>query len=175
MEMRSLIYLLLVIFAAITVIWVACGGLCEVCKINGKNMESLDAWFSGLAFAGMIAAIVLQSKELALQRQELVDTRAELKRTAEANERSAKLAKENIEAQEKIAKNTIAAQRLSLIIDYYYKQVEFSRGSCHSEFTEKRGDIEKVLNKFLELKGPNGPIIDDQTIRFSDQSSTPEA
>jgi hypothetical protein len=38
----------------------------------------VNALFAGLAFAGLILAIYLQSQELKLQRQELADTRAEL-------------------------------------------------------------------------------------------------
>lgn len=44
----------------------------------GDMFGSINALFSGLAFAGLIVAIRLQSAELALQRQELADTRTVL-------------------------------------------------------------------------------------------------
>jgi hypothetical protein len=53
----------------------------------GDAFNILNALFSGFALLGVITAIVLQSKELALQREELRDTRAELRRAAEAQER----------------------------------------------------------------------------------------
>lgn len=54
----------------------------------GDSFGAINALFSGLAFAGVIFTILLQRNELALQRQELEDTRAELKRSAEAQEKS---------------------------------------------------------------------------------------
>ena len=45
----------------------------------GDRFEAVNALFAGLAFAGVIFAIILQWKELGLQRQELKDTRAEIR------------------------------------------------------------------------------------------------
>ena len=45
----------------------------------GDRFEAVNALFAGLAFAGVIFAIILQWQELGLQRQELKDTRAEIK------------------------------------------------------------------------------------------------
>lgn len=50
----------------------------------GDMFGALNVFFSGLAFAGVIYAIVLQSEELALQRQELNLTRGELKNSADS-------------------------------------------------------------------------------------------
>ena len=44
----------------------------------GDRFEAVNALFAGLAFAGVIFAIILQWRELGLQRQELKDTRAEI-------------------------------------------------------------------------------------------------
>ena len=44
----------------------------------GETFGAVNALFAGLAFAGLIWAILLQRDELELQRQELRDTRAEL-------------------------------------------------------------------------------------------------
>jgi len=52
----------------------------------GDLFGTINALFSGLAFAGIIAAIWLQRQELQLQREELVSTRQELQRTADASE-----------------------------------------------------------------------------------------
>jgi hypothetical protein len=53
---------------------------------SGDIYNSLSALFSGLAFAGVIYAILLQRNELELQRKELRQTRKELERTAAAQE-----------------------------------------------------------------------------------------
>ena len=59
---------------------------------GGKEAEALAALFTALAFAAM-------TMSLWLQRQELQDTRKELRKTAKANAKSAELAAVNIRAQ----------------------------------------------------------------------------
>lgn len=54
----------------------------------GDTFGVLNALFSGLAFASLIHAVLLQRTELKLQREELKQTRIELKRQAEAQEKS---------------------------------------------------------------------------------------
>lgn len=44
----------------------------------GDQFGAINALFSGLAFAGLIFTIILQKKELSLQREELTETRKEL-------------------------------------------------------------------------------------------------
>ncbi len=44
----------------------------------GDRFEAVNALFAGLAFAGVIFTIILQWRELGLQRQELKDTRTEI-------------------------------------------------------------------------------------------------
>jgi len=48
----------------------------------------ISTFFSGLAFLGLVGAILLQREELSLQRKELELTRTELRRTAKAQEKS---------------------------------------------------------------------------------------
>ncbi len=50
----------------------------------GDTYEAVSALFGGLAFAGVVVTILLQSMELRLQREELAETRKELKRSATA-------------------------------------------------------------------------------------------
>ncbi len=57
----------------------------------GDMFGTVNTLFSGLAFAGIIYAIFLQSKELSLQRQELAMTRDELAKAADAQSQQAKL------------------------------------------------------------------------------------
>jgi hypothetical protein len=50
----------------------------------GDAFGVLNTLFSGLAFAGVVVALYLQMEELALQRQEMKDSREELAKTAAA-------------------------------------------------------------------------------------------
>jgi len=54
----------------------------------GDTFGFVNAWFSGLALAGVILAIVMQTIELRYQRKELKQTRDELARSADAAQRS---------------------------------------------------------------------------------------
>ena len=47
--------------------------------VFGDKFGAVNALFSGLAFAGLIMTLILQKKELSLQREELEQTREELK------------------------------------------------------------------------------------------------
>ncbi len=55
----------------------------------GDAFGALNTLFSGLAFLGLIYAILLQREELSLQRTELSLTRDELKKSAEAQAKQA--------------------------------------------------------------------------------------
>ena len=72
----------------------------------GDMFGAVNTLFSGLAFAGVIYAIILQQQELTLQREELKMTREELNRTATAQEHSEKALAEQ-------AKTAILGARLS--------------------------------------------------------------
>ena len=53
----------------------------------GDMFGAVNALFSGLAFAGLIITLILQMKELGLQRDELEETRKELKNQREEFEK----------------------------------------------------------------------------------------
>jgi len=59
--------------------------------VFGDSFGLLTSLFSGLAFAGIIITILLQKEELELQRKELIETKNEFKKSAEAQEVNAKL------------------------------------------------------------------------------------
>ncbi|MEL6362308.1 MAG: hypothetical protein AAFR21_14620 [Pseudomonadota bacterium] len=77
----------------IIVIWMTIGVVSNL--VFGKHAGTIgdsfgvvNSLFSGLALAGVVVAIVMQSAELRYQRAELALTRTELKRTADAQESS---------------------------------------------------------------------------------------
>jgi hypothetical protein len=72
---------------AILLLWILVGGLDAIkSKTITDVFSSLSTLFSGLAFSGLICTIFIQQSELKL-------TRDELRRSADANEESSKIAK----------------------------------------------------------------------------------
>ena len=146
----------------VTALWWWGGGLAELSKEGGKNVESIEALFTGLAFLGMMVAIYFQKEELKLQREELADTREELRRSAAANEQSAKLAKDNIEQKIKIAnmqnsysRNSILAQKYIAQLDSIYKYIELDSGDSMSrirKYNSEKDKINSILKRLEELK-----------------------
>jgi hypothetical protein len=93
--------------AVVFIIWIAnlVIGLISLCS-DGKGAELGDSFgivnalFSGLAFAGVIAALWMQREELSLQRKELRDTREEFaKQTAIQDEHLRLLQEERAERE----------------------------------------------------------------------------
>ena len=77
----------------------------------GDMYGALNSLFSGLAFAGVIITILLQSKELGLQREELKAQREEMKRFADAQEKSEMALTKQAQSMEVAAKlNVLSAQ-----------------------------------------------------------------
>ena len=85
----------------------------------GDMFGALNALFAGLAFAGLIAAILLQREELELQRLELAETRKELSRAADAQAKS----QEALDRQAKNAELAARLQSLSTLVAFYDKRV----------------------------------------------------
>ena len=85
----------------------------------GDLFGAVNALFSGLAFAGLIYTIVLQKRDLELQRNEIAMNRAELKKTSKAQQNSEKALIDQVE-QMKVASKLNA---LKTLIDYYNIQI----------------------------------------------------
>ena len=66
----------------------------QVAGTWGDSFGGLTALFSGLAFWGVIAALLLQMQELRLQREEIRDSKTQLRRQADAMEAEHALALE---------------------------------------------------------------------------------
>lgn len=81
----------------------------------GDVFGAANSLFSGLAFAGLIYAILLQREDLALQRTELELTRQELKRSASAQEQS-EIA---LRAQAEAAERSAALAATNFLLDHY--------------------------------------------------------
>ncbi len=81
----------------------------------GEMFGGINTLFSGLAFAGVIYAFLLQRRELELQRRELQMNRDELKRSAEAQEATAKSQAVTEKALEEQAKALQTTARLNFL------------------------------------------------------------
>ncbi len=91
----------------------------------GDLFGAVNALFSGLAFAGLIFTIVLQKRELALQRSEIAQNRIELKKTAKSQQHSEKALFEQVEQMKISAK----LNALNTIINYYNIQIASTNNS----------------------------------------------
>jgi hypothetical protein len=95
------------IFAGVFILWALTGVAIFYSPLEGWGERgqfgdlfgSINALFSGLAFAGVIVAIMLQREELSLQRLELAQTRQELAKTAKAQDEAQKALNKTMYAQ----------------------------------------------------------------------------
>ena len=94
------------IFLAVLVIWLLTPFIISAIYpqisdrgLAGDLFGSVNALFSGLAFAGVIVAILLQREELELQRHEITANRVELSRAATAQEESREALRKTVYAQ----------------------------------------------------------------------------
>jgi len=118
----------------------------------GDLFGAVNALFSGLAFAGLIYTIIQQKEDLELQRKEILENKAELKKSARAQERSQKALKEQVE-QMKIAARLNA---LKTLIDYYNIQIANPNNS------------EEIITKAKERRRETIREIDQLINRISD-------
>ncbi len=105
MKKSKNIILVILIFVSVIILWSATWYVSTISIEKwqdrgtfGDMFGSINALFSGLAFAGVIIALYMQKKELSLQRTELEQTRGELKGQKEQLElQNQNLTKQNFE------------------------------------------------------------------------------
>ena len=115
----------------------------------GDSFGALTALFSGLAFAGMIYAITLQSRELSLQREELKLTREELVATRAEQAKSTEAQKSLVEQQIRSAKiNGIAS-----IVQGRYQYAAALGANSHMRLDEVRIAESLLLELLSETEG----------------------
>ena len=145
---------LLFLFSGVLVLWIVTPIVTSMFLTDwqtrgqfGDVYGSINALFSGLAFAGVIVAILLQRQELILQRQELSLTRQELTKSASAQEEAQKALNKSIYAQSfKVAVEMIDAA------DVIEARRRIFTTSCNRPLTEWQKEdtdaAEKVLRTF---------------------------
>lgn len=94
----------------------------------GDVFGAVNALFSGLAFAGLIFAILLQREDLELQRQELTLTRQELARTAQAQIES----EEALRTQAEAASKSTRLDTINFLLAHYREELRQMRGVAYA-------------------------------------------
>lgn len=94
----------------------------------GDIFGAVNALFSGLAFAGLIFAILLQREDLELQRQELKLTTQELARSAEAQVQS----EAALRAQATAAGQSSRLATINYLLDHYRGELKQMRGVAYA-------------------------------------------
>lgn len=113
----------------------------------GDSFGAINALFSGFAFAGIIYTILLQRKELSLQRIELRETRKELRRSADAQEKSEKALIKQIENMKIAAK----VSALNTLLSHYNEEVKRGMPSREKQpLLNKRNEYLKEIEGTLK-------------------------
>lgn len=94
----------------------------------GDTFGALNSLFSGMAFAALIVAVVLQRQELIEQRKELVLARKQFERSAKAQEKSEAALSMQVKALEKTAE----INGINALLGYYLPMVEKSQSELNN-------------------------------------------
>lgn len=126
----------------------------------GDMFGAVNALFSGLALAGVICAILLQSQELKLQREELKLTRDELRRTSDAQSSSA----DTLSQQYRLAERNTTLQAYTALLQSCNERINAERARIASlgpsdrrnaaqsiKLRELQGDVERLEGKIKHL------------------------
>ena len=117
----------------------------------GDMFGTVNALFSGLAFLGVIYAIVLQREELQLQRKELELTRKELTRSAEAQENSEKA----LLKQAASLKVTAKLNGKSAILQHHNTLIELTNSARYgvdaNQFRAHKEDADRIIEEIERL------------------------
>ena len=132
----------------IFLIWLA-----YVPEAETSKAQSLGTLFTGLAFSAMVGTLLLQ-------RQDLKDTRIELKRTADANSESVLLAQKNLKAQFllfKINQNKEEYERTKTLHRTTILELLFIKETLRVYY-QKHSDLFK--ENFTSSNNPNTEILE---------------
>lgn len=110
----------------------------------GESFGAIHALFSALALAGIILVILLQSRELALQREELESTRIEIGRQVDQFEEQ-KVQFESQKLQFELQNETLIQQR--------FENTFFHLMTLHHEIVGSIADRKTEKGESVEFKG----------------------
>jgi len=155
----------IILGAVIVITWAAGGAAVYFCQSSadrasfGEMFGAVNALFSGLAFAGVICAILLQREDLALQRSELQLTRQQHAVSAKANQAAAKSLADQARLQLRSAQLdalTAQLQSCSSQIDEAYQRYQaYAIKTTNAqipdtkELSARRAELEARINEVL--------------------------
>lgn len=151
----ALVVIVIWILVGFGVSWFSCSP--EQSGQLGDSFGVVNALFSGLAFAGVICAILMQRQELKLQRTELALTRKVLHQSADAQEISGKALAKQVQIMLLSAKidsvgKLLEAARIEKAplrtFEARYAELE----GLASEYIEQMNMYSKELNDILKEK-----------------------
>lgn len=90
----------------------------------GDSFGYVNALFSGLAFAGVIVALFMQTRELAYQRREITNARKAQQRSAYAQKKAAKAQEESVRLMNEELEHARDVSRTKVLIDFILKLEE---------------------------------------------------
>ncbi|HLT24746.1 MAG TPA: hypothetical protein VK004_06440 [Ignavibacteria bacterium] len=162
---------LVILFIVVIVLWLAVGVGVYFAFDNmehrgqfGDLFGAANSLFSGLALAGVVFAIFLQRKDLALQRAELRMSRDQLKRTADTQEKAERTRIQQANTMYITAK----IEAYNAILEYYSDRAEISAGDMNlsrDELMEYKKYHEKLKTLVEDLdNNPNGEITQNDNI-----------
>lgn len=126
----------------------------------GDMFGVVNSIFSGLAFAGVIYAILLQREDLALQREELKLTRQELRRSAEAQEKSERA----LSAQASASTQSAKLSAINYLLDHYESELRKLHGSAFRQGDPRVAQIKSLEQKRAHLMSLLDEVFDSTTI-----------
>ena len=113
----------------------------------------ITAFFSGLAFRGVVVAILLQKEELGLQRKELELTRMELTRSAEAQEKSQRALFKQAESLRLTAKLNGFSSLLQLYIARRDVGIaKYGHGGVEKQWDDKASQVAAEIESIIDQK-----------------------
>lgn len=113
----------------------------------GDVFGAVNALFSGLAFAGLIFAILLQREDLELQREELSLTRAELARSAEAQVQS----EAALRSQADAARRSSRLATINFLLDFYRHELAQMRGVAYMQGDPRLSSMRRLETREAAL------------------------
>lgn len=133
----------------------------------GDLFGAVNATFSGLAFAGLIYAILLQREDLALQRTELELTRQELQRSAVAQEQSEIALRTQAEAAARSAR--MAAT--NFLLEHYSKALNGMRGQAYTANDTRLASMRELERRKIILMG----VLDSVFLEISSEGKSDDS
>lgn len=163
---------IVVVFVVVFLLWGGAGVLCwmwfgipDSAGVFGDQFGSINALFSGLAFAGVIVSLFFQKHEIRLQREELTLQREELAKSTEAQQKSSAALEERLRFERDLAQSRLT---FDLYEGFQTIDPDNARLRQQIDWVASRGKYFKALAKLPVRERPKfGGLVN--VVRFLDK------